>query len=124
MRGLELLEQGELVRGSGHGLHLEMPFSSRAGSCMHPYACTVHFFLSTVDLGLTRRLYITYPISTSNLKKKLVNFFLHANVCLKSTDGHACPSIHVLNRCPNPPIRLIRQPWICVEKIYLFLHSS
>ena len=25
-RGLELLEQGKLVRGSGHGLHLETPF--------------------------------------------------------------------------------------------------
>ena len=35
----------------------------------HLYVCAIHFFLSTVDLGLTRRLYLSYPIPTSKFKK-------------------------------------------------------
>ena len=35
----------------------------------HPCAHAIHFILSTVDLGLTCRLYISYPIPTSKFKK-------------------------------------------------------
>ena len=38
-------------------------------ACSHPYMHTVHFFPSTVDLCLTRRLCISYPIPTSKFKK-------------------------------------------------------
>ena len=41
---------------------------------------------STVDLGLTRQLHISYQVRVSKLIKKLVKIFLHANVCLNWTD--------------------------------------
>ena len=76
--------------------------------------CIVHFFLSTVDLGLIRRLYISYSISTNKLKKNLIKKNLHANVGLKRTDGHGRLSIWVLNGRPNPLVHLVRQPCLCM----------
>ena len=35
----------------------------------HLCACAIHLFLSTMDLGLIRRLYIDYPIPTNKFKK-------------------------------------------------------
>ena len=68
------------------------------------------FFLSTMDLGLTCQLHISYQVPPSKLKKKLVKFFLHANVHLKRTDRQVCPSVCVLNRRLNLLVCLVRQP--------------
>ena len=50
---------------------------SSASVCahVHLYAHAIHFFLSTVYLGLTCQLYISYPISTNKLKKNLIKKF-------------------------------------------------
>ena len=86
----------------------------------HPYKPVVHLFLSTVDLGSTHRLYISYPIPTNKLRKKFVKFFSHANVYLKRTDGHGRPSICVLNGRPNTHVRLVRQPCTLVITLIQF----
>ena len=65
---------------------------------------------STVDLGLTHHLHISYQVRLSKLKKKLVKIFLHANVRLKWTDKQVCPSVRVLNGRLNLHVRLVRQP--------------
>ena len=69
---------------------------------------------STVDLGLTRQLHISYQVRLSKLKKKLVKIFLHANVCLKWTDRQVCPSVRVLNGHLNLQFHPVRQS--CSEK--------
>ena len=65
---------------------------------------------STMDLGLTRQLHISYQVRLSKLIKKLVKIFLHANVCLKWTDRQVCPSVRVLNGHLNLHVRPVRQP--------------
>ena len=73
-------------------------------SCLHATG-------STVDLGLTCQLHISYEVPLSKLKKKLVKFFLHTNVRLKRMDGQVCLSVHILNGRLNLHVHPVRQPW-------------
>ena len=102
----------------------------RVGTCAsicartHPYARTLHFFLSTVDLGLTRQLYISYRVPANKLKEKLVKKNLYTNVRLKRTDEQVCSSVCILNGHPNLHVRLVKQPCLplaCILKFQLEL---
>ena len=78
---------------------------ARADICahMHPSARALRQHGSRSDTSASLKL-------PKVKKKKLVKFFLHADVRLKRTDGQVCRSLYVLNRRLNLHNRLVREP--------------
>ena len=65
---LPTMDLGQVTKGCALAYTTHGP-SEYVCARAHLYAHTVHFFWSTVDLGLTHRLCISYPIPTTKLKK-------------------------------------------------------
>ena len=79
-------------------LRLHAPICTRP----HPSARTLCQRRSRFDTSASLKL--------PTVKKKIGKIFLYIDVCQKRMDGQVCPSVRVLNRCPNLHVRLVRQP--------------